>query len=67
VLAAGRSSSARKLSSSDFPLSEESAEAGAEAMVPLRAGHLSDGAPPGELWRQRQAQATGQRPYRRAG
>jgi hypothetical protein len=40
---------------------------GAEAIVQLRADHLSDGAPLDEFFRQRQAQATGQRPYRRAG
>jgi hypothetical protein len=39
---------------------------GAEAIVQLRADHLSDGAPLDEFFRQRQAQATGQRPYRRS-
>jgi hypothetical protein len=37
---------------------------GAEAIVQLRADHLSDGAPLDEFFRQRQATATGQRPYR---
>jgi hypothetical protein len=40
---------------------------GAEAIVQLRADHLSDDQPLDEFWRQRQATATGQRPYRRAG
>jgi hypothetical protein len=39
---------------------------GAEAIVQLRADHLSDGAPLDEFFRQRQAAATGQRHYRRA-
>jgi hypothetical protein len=39
---------------------------GAEAIVQLRADHLSDDAPLDEFWRHRQAQATGQRPYRRS-
>jgi hypothetical protein len=40
---------------------------GAEAMVQLRADHLSDDAPLEEFFQQRQANATGQRCYRRAG
>jgi hypothetical protein len=39
---------------------------GAEAIVQLRADHLSDGAPLDDFWEQRQANATGQRPYRRS-
>ena len=39
---------------------------GAEAIVQLRADHLSDGAPLDDFWQQRQAAATGQRPYRRS-
>jgi hypothetical protein len=39
---------------------------GAEAIVQLRADHLSDGDPLGEFFRQRQANATGQRAYRRS-
>jgi len=40
---------------------------GAEAIVPLRADHRSDDQPLEEFFRQRQANATGQRRYRRAG
>jgi hypothetical protein len=39
---------------------------GAEAIVQLRADHLSDDAPLDEFFRQRQATATGQRPHRRS-
>jgi hypothetical protein len=39
---------------------------GAEAIVQLRADHLDDDQPLEDFWRQRQAAATGQRPYRRA-
>jgi hypothetical protein len=39
---------------------------GAEAIVQLRADHLSDDAPLDEFFQQRQANATGQRHYRRA-
>lgn len=39
---------------------------GAEAIVPLRADHLSDDAPLDEFWKHRQDTATGQRPYRRS-
>ena len=39
---------------------------GAEAIVQLRADHLSDDAPLDGFWERRQANATGQRPYRRA-
>ncbi len=39
---------------------------GAEAIVQLRADHLDDDQPLDDFWRQRQAAATGQRPYRRA-
>ncbi len=41
-------------------------EAGAEAMLQLRADYLSDDQPLDEFWQRRQATATGQRPYRRA-
>lgn len=41
-------------------------EAGAEALLQLRADHLSDGAPLEAFWERRQAAATGQRRYRRA-
>lgn len=40
---------------------------GAEAMVQLRGDHLSDDQPLEDFWANRQATATGQRPYRRAG
>ena len=40
---------------------------GAEAIVQLRADHLSDGEPLEAFFRQRQANATGQRRYRHAG
>jgi hypothetical protein len=40
---------------------------GAEAIVQLRADHLSDDAPLEAFFQQRQANATGQRRYRRAG
>jgi hypothetical protein len=39
---------------------------GAEAIVQLRADHLDDDQPLEDFWRERQAAATGQRPYRRA-
>ena len=39
---------------------------GAEAIVQLRANHLGDGRPLDGFWERRQADATGQRPYRRA-
>lgn len=39
---------------------------GAEAIVQLRADHLDDDKPLDDFWRERQAAATGQRPYRRA-
>lgn len=42
-------------------------ESGAEALLQLRADHLSDGAPLDAFWERRQAAATGQRRYRRAG
>ncbi len=41
-------------------------EAGAEAMLQLRADHLSDDQPLEAFWQRRQAQQTGQRPYRYA-
>jgi hypothetical protein len=41
-------------------------EAGAEALLQLRADHLSDGAPLEAFWSRRQAAATGQRRYRQA-
>src|SRR5262249_52423408 len=37
------------------------------AIVPLRADHLSDDAPLEQFFQQRQANATGQRPYRCVG
>ena len=40
-------------------------EEGAEAILQLRADYLSDDQPLVEFWERRQAQATGQRPYRR--
>jgi len=40
-------------------------EGGGEAVWPLRADHLSDGEPMQAFWQRRQAQATGQRRYRR--
>jgi hypothetical protein len=40
-------------------------EEGAEAILQLRADHLSDDQPLEAFWRRLQAQATGQRPYRR--
>ena len=42
-------------------------ERGSEPILQLRADHLSDGAPLKEFWDNRQAAATGQRPYRRVG
>jgi hypothetical protein len=42
-------------------------EGGGEAVLQLRADHLSDGEPMQAFWQRRQAQATGQRRYRRAG
>lgn len=41
-------------------------EEGAEAILQLRADSLSDDAPLDTFWQNRQAQQTGQRPYRRA-
>ncbi|MBY0527803.1 MAG: hypothetical protein K2R98_30685 [Gemmataceae bacterium] len=41
-------------------------EAGAEALLQLRADHLSDGAPLEAFWSRREVAATGQRRYRRA-
>lgn len=40
-------------------------EAGAEAILQLRGDQLSDEQPWEAFWERRQAQATGQRPYRR--
>jgi len=40
-------------------------EAGAEALLQLRADHLSDDRPLEAFWERRQARQTGQRPYRR--
>jgi hypothetical protein len=40
-------------------------EEGAEAILQLRADFLSDDQPLAAFWERRQAQATGQRPYRR--
>jgi hypothetical protein len=40
-------------------------EEGAEAILQLRGDHLSDDQPLDAFWLRRQAQATGQRPYRR--
>jgi hypothetical protein len=42
-------------------------EDGAEAILQLRADHLSDKQPLDEFWQRRQAAASGLRPYRRAG
>jgi len=42
-------------------------EAGSEAVLQLRADQLSDGEPLEAFWARRQAAATGQRRYRRAG
>jgi hypothetical protein len=42
-------------------------EEGGEAILQLRADHLSDDRPLEAFWRRRQAEATGQRAYRRAG
>lgn len=42
-------------------------EPGSEAVLQLRADHLSDGELLGAFWTRRQATATGQRRYRRAG
>jgi hypothetical protein len=42
-------------------------EGGAEAILQLRADHLSEDQPMVEFWQRRQANATGQRHYRRAG
>ena len=42
-------------------------ERGAEAILQLRADYLSDDEPMEDFWQRRQAAATGQRPYRRAG
>jgi hypothetical protein len=39
-------------------------EAGAEGILQLRGDHLSDDQPLEAFWKRRQAQATGQRPYR---
>lgn len=41
-------------------------EEGAEAILQLRADHLSADEPLAEFWQTRQAQQTGQRPYRKA-
>jgi hypothetical protein len=41
-------------------------EEGAEAILQLRGDHLSDDQPLDAFWQRRQAQASGQRPYRRA-
>jgi hypothetical protein len=41
-------------------------EEGAEAILQLRADHLSDDEPLGRFWQTRQAEQTGQRPYRKA-
>jgi hypothetical protein len=42
-------------------------EEGGEAILQLRADHLSDDQPLVEFWKRRQANATGQRNYRKAG
>ena len=42
-------------------------EDGSEAVLQLRADYLSDGQPLEAFWQRRQAAATGQRRYRRAG
>lgn len=41
-------------------------EQGAEALLQLRADHLSDDAPLQRFWETRQSTQTGQRPYRKA-
>jgi hypothetical protein len=41
-------------------------EEGAEALLQLRADHLSEDRPLTEFWQARQAEQTGQRPYRKA-
>jgi len=41
-------------------------EEGAEAILQLRADHLSADEPLAEFWKNRQAKQTGQRPYRKA-
>jgi hypothetical protein len=41
-------------------------EEGAEAILQLRADHLSDDEPLAQFWQTRQAEQTGQRPYRKA-
>jgi hypothetical protein len=41
-------------------------EEGAEAILQLRADHLSDDAPLERFWQTRQAKQAGQRPYRKA-
>ena len=41
-------------------------EAGAEALLQLRADHLSEGEPLKRFWQARQNKQTGQRPYRKA-
>lgn len=41
-------------------------EEGAEAILQLRADHLSADEPLAEFWQTRQAKQTGQRPYRKA-
>ncbi len=41
-------------------------EEGAEAILQLRADHLSENEPLAEFWKTRQAKQTGQRPYRKA-
>ena len=42
-------------------------EDGSEAVLQLRADHLSDGQPLEAFWQRRQEAATGQRCYRRVG
>jgi len=42
-------------------------EEGAEAILQLRADYLSDDQPLEAFWQRRQAEATGQRRYRRVG
>ncbi len=42
-------------------------EDGAEAILQWRGEHLSDDQPLEAFWERRQAQTTGQRPYRRVG
>ena len=41
-------------------------EEGVEAILPLRGDYLSDDKPLTDFWERRQAQTSGQRPYRRA-